>query len=582
LTFNIIDKKSNYFINKFDEMSIMLSAEIRALNALSSSPADMKTLAKQIRCSYTRTTEIVKTLKKKRLVEREDGAVRLAETLPASLFKKLASKYDMEKLLGGKGEEISIALLSNSDTRGLQNQTDLSYRTIRRALTRIMETGAVRQSKKSLQLTDDKDLHLFLTSLRDLRTTQTIEPYAEAIPSPHGTLFKRVPSGKTASGFPTAFSAFTEYGVELRTTHDYYIQQRQKPSMEEVLIHALAASTDPVEVTDCAVFLAKNLTRIDLRKARRKAREFGVEQIFLDLENYIRNLALSSSEKFLPWEEFAQKAQLYDVNPESLLPKKAYPDFFNLLSTRLEVPLEVYLFGGEAMRIKELKRSTKDVDIAVADDHVYQSLRKALTSLGYHELSAEEIAPVDRRLNPSGIFVNENYPRVDAFTYAICGKFMLTKEMFARAKVIKFGNLILGVASNEDLLLLKSVTEREGDIQDMLTLARTPGFEWSVILGELLNQEEITGKRFCMDVLDSIEVVEERSGIKAPIHSRLERHCLDQAIIGLVERTSPITLKQIQEYIEYPEYRIASRLKALIKENKVKSLNEKTFEVVRT
>jgi hypothetical protein len=82
-----------------------------------------------------------------------------------------------------------------------------------------------------------------------------------------------------------------------------------------------------------------------------------------------------------------------------------------------------------------------------------------------------------------------------------------------------------------------------------------------------------------MDVLDSIEAVEGRSGIKAPIHNKLERRCLDQAIIEVLERVSSATLKQIREYINYPEYRITGRLKALIKENKVKSLDGKAFAV---
>ena len=557
----------------------MLPVEIRVLNALLSGSSDMKSLARQIKLSYTRTTEVVKSLTKRRLVERENGNVKLAETLPATLYKKLAPKYDMGKLLGGRGEDLSLALLSNSDIRGLQNETGLTYRTTRRALTKMMETGALRQSKKSLQLADDRDLRLFLTSLKDLKTSQAIEPYAEALPAPLNVTFKKVPSGKPASGYPTAFSAFTEYDVELRTTHDYYIQQRQKPSLEEVLVHALAASETPTEVTDCAVFLAKNLPRIDLGIARRKARDFGVDQLLLDLENYIRNLTLINPERFLPWDEYAQKAKLYGIDPDRLLPKKAYPDFFNLLSTRLETPLRVYLFGGEAMRIKGLKRSTKDLDIVVTDDSSYRALKKALTALKYNEVDADQIPLADRRLSPSGIFVNEDYPRVDAFTHTICGKFILTDEMFSRSSIEEKGELTLGVASNEDLLLLKAVTEREGDIQDMVALARTPGFEWRIVLKELVNQEEMTGKRFCMDLLDSIEIVQKRSGIKAPIHNQLERRCLDQAIMEILGRKSPATLNEIREYVDYPEYRIATRLKALVKENKIKTLDGKTFSL---
>lgn len=64
-----------------------------------------------------------------------------------------------------------------------------------------------------------------------------------------------------------------------------------------------------MELTDCAVFYAKNKDVIDLGRAREIARIFGVSDLLIDLENYVKNLTVSAPERFLPWDEFAGKAR---------------------------------------------------------------------------------------------------------------------------------------------------------------------------------------------------------------------------------------------------------------------------------
>ena len=394
----------------------MNPTEIHALTSLLDGQKSIRGLAEQISLSYTRTTKVVNSLTEKGFATRSRGTVNLSNTLHAVLFRRLAKRYDLVKLLGGRGEDVAIALLSEGDVNGLQEKTGLAYRTIRRALVRILETGAVRQVKGRVQLVDDRDLHIFLESLKEMRDKLRVEPYAEVISASREAVLKRVPRGRPAKGFKTAFSSFSDYGVEVRPLYDYYVQQERKPTLEEVLAHALAASTGPVELTDCAVLFAKTLDRLSMGEARRAASKLDVESLFLDLENYIRNLTVSLPERFLPWEEFAEKALLYGVDAKRFLPREAFPGLFSLIGEHLRAPIEVYLFGGEAMRIKGLKRATKDVDIAVKNESSFAILLDSVSKLSYRPMGEEEVPPADKRLNPSGIFVKEGYPRIDAFT----------------------------------------------------------------------------------------------------------------------------------------------------------------------
>ncbi len=566
-------KISNLLISKFDKMSIMIPSEIKTLITLTKSTLSIGELASKMGISYTRATEIVKSLTVRGFVTRTDGRLTLANTIHATLFKRLASRYDMVKLLGDKREDVAFALLSTSDVTEIEGLTGLKYRTLRRALVMLMETGALREQGGKIHLAEDRDLSMFLSSLKEARERLRVEPYAEVIYASTRRILKRVPPGRAASGFLTAFSAFHRYGVEIHPIYDYYIEQDHEPILEEVLVHAMVASTGPIELTDCAVLLAKNLNRFDLGKARSAAHVFNMEHLLLDLENYVRNLAVQNPQMFLPWEEFTEKAKLYEVEVAELLPRKAFPDLFRLLGHTIRNPLEIYLIGGEVMRMRGLKRATKDVDIVVADETSFSVLRDAVTKLGYRPLGGEEISMMDRRLKPSGIFVREDYPRIDIFTHTIARALILSKPMIMRAEQINIGRLILRMASNEDLLLLKSVTEREGDVYDMIQLAKVVGFDWRIVMGELMNQEKETGRQFCLELLESIEAIEKGTGLKVSIHRQLETHVIEHTLIVLIKSGKANTIPEIRKYLDYPEYRLNSALNRLTRRGQVKEVN---------
>jgi len=563
-------------------LTTMLAKEIQMLLALLTEPRSLKQLGEAIGSTYVRASQIARRLLQKGFVARTDGLIGFANTAHAALLKKIAKRYDMEKLLRDSKENVVLALLSTSDIRGIQERTGLSYWTIRRSLNKIMETGAVREEDRKYFLAGDEDLRLFVRLWCEEKQKRLVESYAEVIYASSDSILKRVPKAKSAKGSPTAFSVFNRYGVELHPVYEYYVQPERELSVEEVLVHALVFSTNPVELTDCAVFYVRNRDAIDLARARDVARRFNVVDLAIDLENYVRDLTVPAPERFLPWDEFAEKARLYGISPESLLPPTAFPDLMDEISRRVRGETRIYLFGGEAMRMRRLKRATKDVDIVVEDARTFAALKKTLTSMAYRALGVEEIPRADRRLNPSGIFVKEAFPRVDVFVKNICNAFYLSQSMKSRCETKKIGSLKLCVMSNEDIFLLKSITDREGDIHDMIQLAKAHGFDWRVLWNELCSQEQETGRHFCVSLLDSLEVVEKRANIRAPFYNELVNHCIEQAILESVGRWKATTPKQIRELVNYPDYRLRSRIKKLVKEGRLVRKKDGQFAIGRS
>jgi len=555
----------------------MLVSEIRALLALSIEPRSVKQLAEAINSKYTRASQVARQLLEKGFAARVDGLVRLANTAHATLFSGVSRKYDMVKLLGDSREDVALALLHAEDVRGVQKETGLTYWTVRRALNKMMATGAVREKDGKYLLAEDEDLRLFLRLWMEEKQRRAVEAYAQVIHASTDVILKRVPEGKSARGSLTAFSAFSRYGVELRPVYSYYVQPERELGIEDILVHAIVFSTNPVELTDCAVFYAKNRNSIDLARVRSLAKKFRVDDLEMDLESYIRNLTIAFPGRFLPWDEFAEKARLYGISSEDLLPPPAFPLLSEELAEHMKREISVYVFGGEAMRIRGLKRATKDVDVVVEDVEAFVALREVLATRRYRPLRGEEISRAEKKLNPSGVFVKEGYPKIDLFVGRICDAFHLSDSMKRRSELKKMGNLNFNIMSNEDLFLLKSITDREGDIYDMIQLAGAQGFDWRIVLDELYVQEKDTGKHFCMSLLDSVEVIEKRTNMRAPFHNQLVNHCIEQAVLESVTRWNASTMKQIREYVNYPDYRLRGRIRKLVKEGKLVEIGDGRF-----
>jgi len=164
---------------------------------------------------------------------------------------------------------------------------------------------------------------------------------------------------------------------------------------------------------------------------------------------------LKNTELFLPWDEFLSKAQLYDIPIEKYTLPEPSNLLFREISNELEKPMTIYLFGGENMRIKSLKDSTKDCDIVVETKGDFDDLAQTLTNMKYYRRLEINYSDEDRRIQPDDIFEHEKKSRIDLFTTTIMQDLTLSSTMKEKADIRDYGKLKVGLLRNEDYFYSK-------------------------------------------------------------------------------------------------------------------------------
>lgn len=136
-----------------------------------------------------------------------------------------------------------------------------------------------------------------------------------------------------------------------------------------------------------------------------------------------------------------------------------------------------------------LKPSTKDIDLIVNSKKEFKLLTSTLEKLDF---KLEKPTKEYSNFNLENIIIKENY-RFDIFNKIVCNNLFLSKNMIKRAKIIKkFKNINLFVCSLEDILVFKSITTREGDVDDCKSISRLK-LDWKIILKEIEYQIKISG-----------------------------------------------------------------------------------------
>ncbi len=185
---------------------------------------------------------------------------------------------------------------------------------------------------------------------------------------------------------------------------------------------------------------------------------------------------------------------------------------FNELNKFLKAKVDLYVIGGAVLLYHGLKPATKDIDIVVDTEKEFRSLEKALKESGF-ELKIPGLEYKHMDLNQ--IFVKGDM-RIDLFQRTVCSRFFLSDSMKKRAiKVLDQKDITVNLCSKEDIFLFKTMTDREGDIEDCIALSQR-GLEWESIVSELRNQAKETGHEVWITwVAERLEILEEK-GVPLP------------------------------------------------------------------
>jgi len=210
---------------------------------------------------------------------------------------------------------------------------------------------------------------------------------------------------------------------------------------------------------------------------------------------------------------------------------KEIEGMFKDINRAISQKVKLYIIGGAVLLPRGMQPAPKDIDIVVETRKGFIAMEKALKKLDF-----EPQAPGKEytHMNLSQIYQKGDF-RIDLFEKEICGKFSLSENMMKRAeKIISLNNIGVSLCSNEDIFLLKTMTEREGDLADCIAVATTTDLDWDTMLDELKgqihhNKKDVwvtwVGER--LDILEDrgliIPIMGDVNGLREKYYDELER-----------------------------------------------------------
>jgi len=192
----------------------------------------------------------------------------------------------------------------------------------------------------------------------------------------------------------------------------------------------------------------------------------------------------------------------------------------------LQNPVTAYLFGGGAMCFRGQKFATKDLDLLFETRRDFSEFAAALGRLGFEKEASPRGAY--ERMEAAGIWQEKAGLRLDLFVDRVCGALKFSEGMRTRSEEMgRFGKLAVNTMSNEDVLLLKGITERPRDVADMAAIIRASRVDWNAVLGECIAQSD--ERHWYGALCNKLAQLKETQGIRAPIRAALLK--LDREVL---------------------------------------------------
>ena len=166
---------------------------------------------------------------------------------------------------------------------------------------------------------------------------------------------------------------------------------------------------------------------------------------------------------------------------------------------------------------------------------------------------------------------NENIKNRDMF---------ISKDEFRRrfgfeCSVKKIGGNMKGDTdySDEILLISKIVSLDLINVLECERLLREKKLNWSLIKRLIINELKESRNVPLEPILFRMDAISKRTGVEIPIMKDISRAITEDKILEFVKEKR--TVKDIQKYLQIPEYQVRNILNKMSKDNRVKKLNTK-------
>lgn len=159
-------------------------------------------------------------------------------------------------------------------------------------------------------------------------------------------------------------------------------------------------------------------------------------------------------------------------------------ELFRLIADYLEEDIECVAIGGTAMMLHGYKAATKDIDLVFKNQGDRGIFIRAIKNLGYSQKSLLLVYDEKRRASGNKpVIYSRGDERFDLFAKDVFGFEVEFESFVQRHDYLGKRELIVLSAPKEYLIILKAVTNREKDYEDIETIVKAErDLDWKVIV----------------------------------------------------------------------------------------------------
>ena len=193
-------------------------------------------------------------------------------------------------------------------------------------------------------------------------------------------------------------------------------------------------------------------------------------------------------------------------------------ELFNIIGEKLTKKLVAFSIGGTAMMLRGLKGETLDIDLVFDKESERKIFMETLESMGFKKDDKRVIETYGLKKNtPMMLRLESDKYIFDLFLNKIITS-VFSEGMKKRAtQTHEFGsNLVIKVADPNDVLIMKSVTGRTKDNDDIISIINDNKLDWNVVVEEATEQVKLGNQHAIMGLGEKLEKLTNQKLISVP------------------------------------------------------------------
>lgn len=187
---------------------------------------------------------------------------------------------------------------------------------------------------------------------------------------------------------------------------------------------------------------------------------------------------------------------------------------FISIGNKLSKKICVYAIGGTAMMLRSIKDATLDIDIVFDKKKDRDEFILTLKNLGAKESDATLVYSLK---NNTPFILEIQNARFDLFINKIITSTFSEKMKERASETHEFGkNLIIKVADPHDIIMMKSVTSRTKDLEDITSIFKKSKINWDLIIEEAEEQINLGNETAVLSFGEKLEKLNNQKLISIP------------------------------------------------------------------